>query len=62
MIRFGATSQVPRRINGELIADSVAEKLDLTWWRGPHGRQIDRKPGENVLLVKLGNAGELHPE
>ena len=62
LIQFGATSQIRLFINGALIADSVTEKFDLRWHRGLQSRRIDLKAGDNVLLVKLGNAGDNHPE
>jgi dienelactone hydrolase len=62
LIRFGATSQIRLFVNGELIVDSVEEKLNLRWNFGMKTRQINLKAGENILLVKLGNAGDTDPE
>jgi hypothetical protein len=62
LLHFGATSQIRLFVNGELVADSVAEKLNMRWNAGLKTRQINLKAGENVLLAKLGNAGETDPE
>ncbi len=57
-----ATSQVKIFVNGELVVDSVKEKLNLNWNVGSHSRRIKLQAGENLLLVKLGNAGNMNHE
>lgn len=62
LLTFSATSQIRLWLNGELVVDSVSEKLDLIWWRGSRTREVSLKAGENILLVKLGNAGNSNPD
>lgn len=56
---FSATSQVKVFVNGELVVDSVKEKLSLRAWEI---RRIKLRAGDNLLLAKLGNAGWPGPE
>ncbi len=55
-ISFGATAQVRLWLNGELLVDSVRDKLELEWWRGPQVVAVKLRAGTNVLLAKLANA------
>jgi hypothetical protein len=45
-------------LNGELLADSVRDKVNIWWWAGLQVLPVKLRRGENELLVKMANSGD----